>query len=672
MELFTFTIVLHITIFLIYGLPSSTEELIFNGFKQASNLSLDGSARITKDGILQLTNDTEQLMGHAFFSSPVLMINNLSGSSKVISFSATFILDIITVSDKGGGHGLAFVISASEKLPGAQDGPYLGLVGLETNGKFSNHVFAVEFDTNPGINETNGNHVGIDINSIVSNISELAGYYNNETETPRKVDLDLQSAQGQAIQAWVDYDGNTKILNVTIAPVPMSKPFKPLISNSFDLAPIFKEYMYVGFSSSTGMYASSHYILAWSFRTGGTAQAIDLTQLPKYPKPPKSSSFSKAKVVKFVIISSIATFGFIAILIGLSVYLRKRAKFAETIEDWELDHPHRLRYKDLYRATKGFKESEVLGSGGFGHVYKGILRHTKEHVAIKKISNNTWQGMREFVSEIASLGRMRHRNLVELRGWCKRNDDLLLVYEFMPNGSLDTFLFNCNKNTKRTISWQQRLNILKGVASGLLYLHEEWEQVVVHRDVKASNVLLGSDMNPKLSDFGLARLYEHGSNPHTTHVVGTLGYMAPELSYNGKATTSSDIFAFGVLLLEVACGRRPIEPNAPYNELNIIEWVRDCELKGGILNVVDCKLGNYYNEEEMEMVLKLGLICCQSSPGLRPGIRQVCRYLNGDEQLADDLKLVFVDSDSADSAQKLFPWSYSYGSVSTGSIPSGR
>ncbi|KAJ3695917.1 hypothetical protein LUZ60_001294 [Juncus effusus] len=663
------TILLHITIFLIYSLPSSSEDFNFNGFTQTSNLSLDGSAKITQDGLLQLTDDAKKMMGHAFFPSAIHITKNLSGTSKVISFSTTFIFDIITFNSSGG-TGLAFVIAASKKLPGAQDGPYIGLLGNKTNGNFSNHVFAVEFDTvqSNQFNETNENHVGIDINSLVSNVSEPSAYYNGSN----KADLELES--GQPIQAWVDYDGTTKILNVTIAPFSVPRPLRPLISFAIDLAPIFREYMYVGFSSSTGRkLSSSHYLLAWSFRTGGTAQAINLTQLPKFPQPPRPPSPSNATDIKIGLVSSIVTFASISILIGLFLYLWQRAKLSETIEDWELDHPHRLRYKDLYSATKGFKETEVLGSGGFGHVYKGVLCHTREEVAIKKIANNTWQGMREFVAEIASLGRMRHRNLVELRGWCKRNDDLLLVYEFMPNGSLDTFLFNCNKNAKSILSWQQRLNILKGVASGLLYLHEEWEQVVVHRDVKASNVLLGSDMNPKLSDFGLARLYEHGSNPHTTHVVGTLGYMAPELSYNGKATTSSDVFAFGVLLLEVACGRRPIEPNAPCNELNIIEWVRDCELKGDILNVVDRRLGRDYDKEEMEMVLKLGLICCQSMPDLRPCIRQVCRFLDGNERLADDLKLVFLDSDSADSAsRKSFPWSYSYGSVSTASFPSGR
>ncbi|KAJ3700273.1 hypothetical protein LUZ61_003978 [Rhynchospora tenuis] len=659
----------------------SSEDFLFNGFKQATDqLSLAGYTKITKDGLLQLTDDTPSILGHAFFSSPIPMIKTNKNVSEVASFSTSFILDIITVGNAGG-HGLTFAIVPSKELPGADVATFLGLLGPTNDGNISNHVFAVEFDHVMTIllNDINGNHVGVDLNSLKSNTSQEVAYYSTPTS---KVAFQLES--GQPIQAWIDYDGINKMLNITIAPFQIPKPSRPLISYHVDLAPIFKNEMYVGFTSSTGKLASSHYILAWSFSTQGLAQAINLSRLPKFPHPPSTITASRSKVIKIGILSSVATLAVIAILISVSIYLWQRAKLAETIEDWEREHPHRLRYKDLHRATKGFKETELLGSGGFGHVYKGVLPKSKEIVAVKKISNNAKQGMREFIAEISSLGRMRHRNLVELRGWCKRNQDLLLVYEFMPNGSLDALLFNRNNKTRIILNWEQRLNILKGVASGLLYLHEDWEKHVVHRDIKSSNVLLGSDLNPKLGDFGLARLYEHDTNPHTTHIVGTLGYMAPELSYTGQATASSDVFSFGVLVLEVVCGRRPIENNASTDEVNLLEWVRDCEVQGHLVKVIDARIAKECDVREIEMVLKLGLVCCQSIAEVRPSVRQVIQYLNGTEQLPDDLKLVYLNPDSMSFAsQKPFPWLYgsvdasrksfpSYGTVSVGSLQGGR
>ncbi|OAY73880.1 L-type lectin-domain containing receptor kinase V.9 [Ananas comosus] len=489
---------LFLVLFLTSSARSFADDFIFSGFKRASNLSLDGSARVTNDGTIQLTNETRRVMGHAFFSSPVRLLDNQHGSSSVLSFSTIFVFDIITIGT-GSGHGLAFVMSPSKTLPQADSGPYLGLFGAGNNGNSSNHVFAVEFDTAyiPGMfNETNGNHVGIDINSIISNISTPAGYYSNDSN--KKVDLDLK--MGKPIQAWIDYSANTRVLNVAIAPLSVPKPGRPLISYTIDLSPIFKEYMYVGFSASTGKLVSSHYILGWSFRTDGIAAPLDISQL-SIPQPPSASSSSnsssKALAIKIGDITFIATLIVVGTAISIFFYLKQRAKLAETLEDWELDHPHRFRYKDLYKATKGFKETELLGRGGFGQVFKGVIKDTGEEVAVKKISNNTRQGIREFIAEIASLGRMRHRHLVELKGWCKRNEDLLLVYEFMPEGSLDTLLFD--GKTSATLSWQQRFKILKGVAAGILYLHEEWEQVVVHRDIKASNVLLDSAMNARMA-----------------------------------------------------------------------------------------------------------------------------------------------------------------------------
>ncbi|XP_006664285.1 L-type lectin-domain containing receptor kinase SIT2-like [Oryza brachyantha] len=664
---------------------SSVADFLFNSFEQASNLSLDGSALVLRSGALQLTDGNNNVMGHAFLDTPVRMV----GINKMaVSFSTCFVFDIVATGT-GGGYGLAFVVAPSKVLPGASREDYLGILGPSTNGRSSNHVFAIEFDTVlsvQGFNDTNYNHVGVDINSLVSNVSEPAAYYTDDDK--KKVAVKLESAQ--PIQAWVDYDGGAHVLNVTIAPAALSthKPHRPLISARLDLSTVFRESMYIGFSSATGKLASSHYILAWSFRSEGAAQDIDLSRLPDVPKPrppARGRSTPRSAIIRIAAPACAGTlFSMAMVMVGV-LWLRRKAALAETLEDWEVNHPHRFPYKDLHRATKGFSDSQLIGQGGFGQVYKGVLHGASDVVAIKRISSNAGQGMREFVAEIASLGRVRHRNLVELRGWCKRGQDLLLVYEFMPNGSLDAILFGKGTRereeeeeeaptTTTTLTWAQRLHILKGVAFGLVYLHEEWEHVVVHRDVKASNVLLGADMGARLGDFGLARLYEHGADPVTTHVVGTIGYMAPEMAVTSRPTTATDVFAFGALLLEVTCGRRPTSAGGGGGTHNLVSWVRHCGFHGQFLRAVDPRLHGSYDEEEVTLVLWLGLMCSHSIPEARPSMRQVCNYLNGDETLQPDDSLLLSSTDH--SAQLFGPpismtWT-SCGSMSADSLPSGR
>ncbi|THG09717.1 hypothetical protein TEA_012230 [Camellia sinensis var. sinensis] len=284
---------------------------------------------------------------------------------------------------------------------------------------------------------------------------------------------------------------------------------------------------------------------------------------------------------------------------------------------------------------------EFRGAGDFGNVYRGVLPSSKEQVAIKKISHDSKQGVKEFVAEISSNGRLRHKNLVQLLGYCKRRGELLLVYDYMPNGSLDKFIFS---NEKSTLNWTQRFQILRGIASALQYLHEECEQVVLHRDVKATNVLLDADLNGWLGDFGLARLYDRGANLETTHVVGTFGYLAPELSRTGKATTSTDVFAFGAFMLEVACGRRPIEPQGLPEDMVLVDWVFENWKRGTILSTCDLRLEGEFSEDEMKLILNLGLLCSHSYAAARPSMKQVMRYLDGDA-LLPEIHLDTIDAD---------------------------
>ncbi|XP_050203673.1 L-type lectin-domain containing receptor kinase IV.1 [Mercurialis annua] len=592
----------------------------FNGFR-STNLSLDGLAEITSKGLLRLTNDTKQQKGHAFFPNPVAFKS--SSNASAFSFSTTFVFAILSENPDLSGHGIAFVIAPTRGLPDSLPSQFLGLFNDKNNGNETNHVVAVELDTilSSEFGDINDNHVGIDINGLRSLQSSAAGYY-ADSRSNRMTNLSLYS--GLPMQLWVDYDGLKKQLNVTLAPFKFVKPSVPLLSLTRDLSPVLQETMYVGFSSSTGSVLTSHYVLGWSFMMNGQAQPLVLSNLPKLPRigPKKKSKFLTIGVP--VISISVVLLA----ISGLVYFIRRRRKYAEVLEDWELDYwPHRFKFKDLYIGTKGFKEKELLGSGGFGRVYKCVLPTTKMEVAVKKVSHETRQGMKVFVAEIVSIGRLRHRNLVTLLGYCRRKGELLLVYDYMPNGSLDKYLFD---QPKVTLNWSQRFKVIKGVASGLHYLHEEWEQIVIHRDVKASNVLVDGEMNGRLGDFGLARLYDHGSDPQTTHIVGTLGYLAPEHTRTGKATTKTDVFSFGAFLLEVATGRRPI-----MEDLILVDWVFSFWTKGEILQAKDPNMGTDYIVEEVELVLKLGLLCSHSEPEGRPSMRQVVQFLNREMELPE-------------------------------------
>ncbi|KAH7665047.1 Non-specific serine/threonine protein kinase protein [Dioscorea alata] len=615
-------LLLHITA------SAGDHEFTFNGFSK-ENLSLDGDANLAANGLLQLTNATRQSKGQAFYPLPLRF--KKSESTSVRSFSTTFVFAIIAQYSGFSTYGFTFCISPTMALHGGS-GHYMGLFNSTNNGLSSNHIIGVEFDTiqSPEFHDIDDNHVGIDIHSAISNSSHTAGYYTGDTNAEFH---NLSLNNGQKMQVWVEYDSKSLQLNVTLAPFLLPKPKHPLLSLDIDLSDHISEEMYVGFTSSEADDLTAHCILGWSFKMDGNATSLDLDRLPSLPTGSTNKN-DKSKTLT-VWLSASVFLGLLAAALIIRYVLAKRRKFAEVREDWEQEYgPHRFSFKELYHATDGFKDEYFLGYGGFGSVYRGVSPTTKAEVAVKKVSHESRQGIREFVAEVVSLGQLRHRNLVNLLGYCRRKGELLLVYEFMPNGSLDKYLFN---QTTPCLDWNHRFRIIKGVATGLLYLHEEWVKVVIHRDIKASNVLLDNEFNARLGDFGLARLYDHGADIQTTHVMGTLGYLAPELARRGKATTSSDVYAFGVFLLEVACGRRPIElkVNGDGEDVFLVDWVLDCWSKGEILASSDGRLDKHYVLEEMELVLKLGLLCCHPMPTSRPSMRQAMQYLIGDAPLPE-------------------------------------
>eukprot|EP01018_Ginkgo_biloba_P000266 Gb_15986 [translate_table: standard] len=599
----------------------SHTTFIFNEFNDTSKLVLIENASILQSHhVLRLTNNAYWMLGRALYPIPVQIKTN----NTVFFFSTTFVFSMVPPPSDPGGHGIAFIMTPYKSLMGAVAAAHLGLLNISSNGRPYNHLFAVEFDTikNVEFEDIDDNHVGVDLNNLQSVEAQSAGYWVNGNEFRR---LSLKS--GQNIKAWIDYDHLQNQLNVSITFVGLPRPRKPLISlKNIDLSSVLQDRMYVGFSSATGNFVEDHYILAWSFATSSTTPPLDLSHLPSF-EPRKSKYECRGFIAGLTVASVVLLF-----LVIISVFhWFKKKKNREFIEEWELEYwPHRFSYKELSIATKGFRDEEVLGSGGFGKVYKGVLPSSGLHVAEKCITREFTEGMKGFIAEISSMGRLQHRNLVQLRGWCRKNRLLFIVYDYMPNGSLDRMIFG---NTKTVLQWAQRYTILKDVAAGLLYLHEQWEQRVIHRDIKSSNVLLDSELNGRLGDFGLARLYDHSENPQTTHVVGTLGYLAPELIHTGKATPSADLFGFGALILEVACGRKPVDPSKGAEEVVLVDWVWELYAKEKLLDAVDPKLGGEYDVEEMERVLKLGLICSHPEPEGRLSARQVLQILEGQAPL---------------------------------------
>ncbi|KAF8053910.1 hypothetical protein N665_1363s0012 [Sinapis alba] len=598
-------------------LAQDGDPFVWYDFRGA-NLYLDGMAN-TNGGPLHLTNDTKTSTGHAMLKT---LFNFTASSPSSFSFSTEFVFAIFPLQrPPSNGQGMAFVVASKIDLMAkgtATSGLGLFTPGNKNKNKTETQILAVELDTNESSEplDESDNHVGIDVNSIVSVEYANASYF-DDTEGKNKL---LLLASKKRILVWIDYDGIEKLLNVTLAPVPelipgspllssSIKPSVPLLSRSINLSEIFNETI------------SNQYVLAWSFKKGGKAQSLDIS---KIMDAPDQKSGSKPTLI---LVTTIPTIFFLIILGGVLYLLYKKKKYAEVLEQWEKEYiPQRYSFRNLYKATKGFRESQLLGAGGFGKVYKGILPSGTQ-IAVKKVYHDAEQGMKQYVAEIASMGRLRHKNLVQLLGYCRRKGELLLVYDYMPNGSLDNYLFN--KDKVKDLTWSQRLNIIKGVASALLYLHEEWEQVVLHRDIKASNILLDAGLNGRLGDFGFARFHDHGQNLEATRVVGTIGYMAPELTAMGVTTTCTDVYAFGSFILEVVCGRRPVDPERPLEQMILLKWVASCGSRDNLMVTVDSKLEGNFKADEVKMLLKVGMLCSQSNPENRPSMRHIVQYLEG-------------------------------------------
>ncbi|KAF8404744.1 hypothetical protein HHK36_009633 [Tetracentron sinense] len=586
----------------------------FSSFQQNTpDIVYQGHA-IFFDGSIQLTNhqvdlSTNMSAGRAIYKEPVRLWD--SKTRRLTDFTTHFSFIIQAIDKFLPGDGLAFFLAPSNSsFPANSSGEFLGLFSKKTAfNRTENQIVAVEFDSFKNEFDPSHDHVGINVNSIISvaNVSWNSSIKN-----------------GSIANAWVSYNSSTTLLSVflTYAENPVFNGNSSL-SYVVDLRDILPELVTVGFSGSTGRSYNLHKIISWEFNSN-----LEI------------GGGKKEKKNIGLVVGLVVGIGALSCGLGLFWFIWWRRRAGGEKEDVSFDDfmdddfekgtgPKRFSYHELVRATNNFAEEGKLGEGGFGGVYKGLLSDSNTDVAVKRVSRGSKQGKKEYVSEVKIISSLRHRNLVQLLGWCHERGELLLVYEFMPNGSLDFHLFG----GKRILKWEVRYKIALGLASALLYLHEEWEQCVVHRDIKSSNVMLDSSFNAKLGDFGLARLVDHDLGSQTTVLAGTMGYLAPEYVTTGKASKESDVYSFGVVALEIVCGRRPVEPKMEPSKVMLVEWVWELYGRGKLLEAADESLNMEFDERQIDYLMVVGLWCAHPDYTLRPSMRQVISVLKFESPL---------------------------------------
>ncbi|CAH8270686.1 unnamed protein product [Arabidopsis lyrata] len=577
-----------------------------------SEIAYQGDARA--NGAVELTNsDYTCRAGWATYGKQVPLWN--PGTSKPSDFSTrfSFRIDTRNVGYGNYGHGFAFFLAPARiQLPPNSAGGFLGLFNGTNDQSSAFPLVHVEFDTftNPEWDPLDiKSHVGINNNSLVSS------NYTSWNATSHNQDI------GRVL---IFYDSARRNLSVSWTYDLTSDPLEnPSLSYIIDLSKILPSEVTIGFSATSGGVTEGNRLLSWEFSS--SLELIDIK---------KSQNDKKGMIIGI----SVSGFVFLTFFIAsLIVFLKrkqqkKKAEETENLtsinEDLERGAgPKKFTYKELASAANNFADDRKLGEGGFGAVYRGYLNGLDMMVAIKKFAGGSKQGKREFVTEVKIISSLRHRNLVQLIGWCHEKDEFLMIYEFMPNGSLDAHLFG----KKPHLAWPVRCKITLGIASALLYLHEEWEQCVVHRDIKPSNVMLDSNFNAKLGDFGLARLMDHELGPQTTGIAGTFGYMAPEYISTGRASKESDVYSFGVVTLEIVTGRKSVDPRQGRvePETSLLEKVWDLYGKGEVITAIDEKLRiDGFDEKQAECLMIVRLWCAHPDRNSRPSIKQAIQVLN--------------------------------------------
>ncbi|KAK9938003.1 hypothetical protein M0R45_014766 [Rubus argutus] len=622
---------LQFLLLLFFLLTNSATPLTFNisSFPDAdANIFLEGDANI--DGQSLLLTETEYSAGRATYHQSFLLWENATGKLTDFTTSFSFVIDTLG-NNSYYADGLALFLAPEGSLLNFTVGSGIGLPVDNPEDKPSSHQYrfvGVEFDIfrnyETSVQDPAGDHVGIDVNSVKSLITKP---WNGSV------------VDGRINGATIRYDSGSKNLSVAYTSYVNGSQVMRYVAYMVDLEQYLPQRVIVGFSAATGQYFASFKILSWSFNSTSLLEENAANNTSVIPATNPSVNPKSGNNANIGLVVGLSVGGSLVLIGALALIwfgFRKKKEIGESSDDDPIllddlvdeefekgTGPRKFSYNELAQATNNFENGEKLGEGGFGGVYRGFIKDLNSHVAVKKIARGSKQGLKEYAAEVRIISRLRHRNLVQLIGWCHEKR-LLLVYELMPNSSLDTHLFK----EESLLSWGVRYKIAQGLASGLSYLHEEWEQCVLHRDIKSSNVMLDSNFNAKLGDFGLARLVDHGKMSQTTIVAGTRGYMALEYVTTGKASKQSDVYSFGVVALEIACGRKPIDLSLENSRVEMVEWVWGLYGEGKIIEAADPRLCGDFDENQMECLMMVGLWCAHPDYNMRPSMQQAIQVLN--------------------------------------------
>ncbi|KAI4348062.1 hypothetical protein L6164_008823 [Bauhinia variegata] len=575
-------------------------------------------------------------VGRAFYAYPIRFLDSETNST--YSFSTRFSFSIFSSPPCSSGDGIAFLITSTTDIASLSHG-YMGLPAPSSNPQDS--YLAVEFDTSfdPSLGDVNGNHIGIDVNSVIS--------YTSVDAISRGIDL----KSGNHINAWIEYRDDMKMVRIWVGYAP-TRPPTPILVSQIDLSEEFNEFMHVGFSASNGKGSAIHLVDHWQFKTFSSLHSVSPMDMVEegdcflcYPEastamaePIDPHNRKQMKEEMAFGFGGIAAFVVsVLVVVVIFIFLAKKNDFVRKTRDGQNCRvqtskvPTRLSLAEIKSATMGFNRVRLVGEGASAKVYKGSLPSGRD-VAVKRFERVDGLNCirNPFTTEFATMvGCLRHKHLVQLQGWCCEGTELVLVYEYLPNGSLNKVLHK-NFGSAVVLTWKQRVNIIMGVASALTYLHEECERQIIHRDVKTCNVMLDADFNAKLGDFGLASVHEHSSNTREATIpAGTVGYLAPEYVYSGVPTVKTDVYSFGVVVLEVATGRKPVEDDGTI----LVDYVWSLWEKKKLVEAADPRLMGKFDVPEMKRMLMVGLLCVHPDHDKRPRVREAARILKEEATL---------------------------------------